>query len=435
MDSCPLSIQYPKSPDTKDFIGIMKGLQMKKRYTTIWLFLFCLIGLLAGGLTTFVVWKAEERRDAFPPQTFVPVEEAFTLAGFTPEEKEATFVSFSKKELDVLATVDLQEEAIRKNGYLFPAEGMLYKHSDGTFYAHKDVLEVVLNAYIAMEGGQLKVIPRVYTIDDLYDLEAPLIAHAGGGLFTTDEDGNSTALKYTNSVEAIAASYNRGLRVFEIDFHKTSDGRLVCAHNWNKEYGGTKLSYDEFMESPLWGLTQMDAERLVQQMAINQDIFVVLDMKSSSWTKKETKAFYKELIDTGLHYGGEALVDRIIPQIYSMEEYDKVNQYYDFKGIIYTLYLDKESTPEQIRDFAQDKDDLFAIAIPKKRVTKEFSDILHAGGKTVLTYTINATEDLYGWLDLGVDGFYTDFMNPQAIHDLYGAWDLHLLAAKKAASS
>lgn len=49
------------------------------------------------------------------------------------------------------------------------------------------------------------------------------LAHAGGEI-----DGN----RYTNSLEAIDYNYSRGFRVFEIDIIQTSDGHLVCAHDW-----------------------------------------------------------------------------------------------------------------------------------------------------------------------------------------------------------
>jgi glycerophosphoryl diester phosphodiesterase len=50
------------------------------------------------------------------------------------------------------------------------------------------------------------------------------IAHAGGAV-----QGNS----YTNSLEALNASYKKGFRLFELDIIKTSDGEFVAAHDWN----------------------------------------------------------------------------------------------------------------------------------------------------------------------------------------------------------
>ena len=52
-----------------------------------------------------------------------------------------------------------------------------------------------------------------------------LIAHAGGEI-----DQHT----YTNSLESINLSYNRGFKYIELDFLKTRDGHYVAAHDWNK---------------------------------------------------------------------------------------------------------------------------------------------------------------------------------------------------------
>lgn len=51
------------------------------------------------------------------------------------------------------------------------------------------------------------------------------IAHALGGL-----DGK----EYLNSREGFLAMYNQGVRLFELDLSRTSDGVWVCRHNWNE---------------------------------------------------------------------------------------------------------------------------------------------------------------------------------------------------------
>ena len=53
------------------------------------------------------------------------------------------------------------------------------------------------------------------------------IAHAGGGL------GKRT---YTNSYEALDSNTKNGFKYFELDFTFTSDGRLVCIHDWKVNF-------------------------------------------------------------------------------------------------------------------------------------------------------------------------------------------------------
>jgi hypothetical protein len=52
----------------------------------------------------------------------------------------------------------------------------------------------------------------------------PNIAHAGGGL-----DGYT----YVNGVDAFNNSYANGFRLFEVDFSRTTDGIVVCSHDWH----------------------------------------------------------------------------------------------------------------------------------------------------------------------------------------------------------
>ncbi len=71
------------------------------------------------------------------------------------------------------------------------------------------------------------------------------IAHAGGEI-----EGQ----RYTNSLEALNLNYALGFRIFEIDIIKTSDGHLVCAHDWDswKRFTGFKgegpVTLNEFLK-------------------------------------------------------------------------------------------------------------------------------------------------------------------------------------------
>ncbi len=50
------------------------------------------------------------------------------------------------------------------------------------------------------------------------------LAHAGGEI---------NGQRYTNSLEALNLNYSNGFRIFEIDIITTTDGHLVCAHDWD----------------------------------------------------------------------------------------------------------------------------------------------------------------------------------------------------------
>ena len=61
------------------------------------------------------------------------------------------------------------------------------------------------------------------------------MAHALGGI-----DGEN----YTNSKEALESSYNKGIRLFEVDINLTADDKLVCVHGWNKNDYEKKLGLE-----------------------------------------------------------------------------------------------------------------------------------------------------------------------------------------------
>ena len=54
------------------------------------------------------------------------------------------------------------------------------------------------------------------------------IAHALGGF---------AGREYLNCREGFLDMYRRGVRLFELDLSKTSDGVWVCRHNWNEPMG------------------------------------------------------------------------------------------------------------------------------------------------------------------------------------------------------
>ena len=140
----------------------------------------------------------------------------------------------------------------------------------------------------------------------LSPVEARLVAHAGGAV---------RGLPYTNSREALDGHYAEGYRVFELDFHWTSDSRLVVIHDWagTSEQFGTKphvFSYDEYVNARRRdGLHQLTFEDLRKWLQTHHDAFVVTDTKDSNIRF--------------LHYlqaNGGDISPQLIVQIYRMSE-------------------------------------------------------------------------------------------------------------------
>ncbi len=101
------------------------------------------------------------------------------------------------------------------------------------------------------------------------------IAHAGGQI-----DGNN----YTNSLEALNLSYQKGFRLFELDIITTSDNIYVAAHDW--EHWARVTGYDGplpptrqfFLEQKVFGkYTPMDIDSINRWFHDHQDATLVTD--------------------------------------------------------------------------------------------------------------------------------------------------------------
>lgn len=62
------------------------------------------------------------------------------------------------------------------------------------------------------------------------------IVHAGGELWGVDSEGTFRSFFGSNSLEGLENCVANGYNAIELDFNFTSDGHLVCIHDWSAEY-------------------------------------------------------------------------------------------------------------------------------------------------------------------------------------------------------
>lgn len=224
------------------------------------------------------------------------------------------------------------------------------------------------------------------------------IVHAGGQ--AGDDIG-------TNSLEAVNNSFLNGYRYIEIDFNFTSDGKLVCVHDWDTDYfkmgkpAGKALSSTEFESAKVLGrYTTMTAEELAQWLYKKPNTYVITDIKENNIS--------------GLQYLSSHcgyIKDRIIPQIYNESEYDKVKAM-GYSNIIYTLYKlnysDKTNTSEIVR-FAQSHR-LYAIVFSTELATPNYVKALKGAGTKLMTHTVNSVSEAERLYKMGIDGIYSDYL-------------------------
>ena len=115
------------------------------------------------------------------------------------------------------------------------------------------------------------------------------IAHAGGII-----DKHI----YTNSLEALNSSYNKGFRLFELDIVKTSDGKYVAAHYWEEWKEKTKYqgeippTKDEFLKHKIHEkYTPLDMNAINKWFTEHENAILITDKIN------EPKAFSELFID------------------------------------------------------------------------------------------------------------------------------------------
>lgn len=154
-------------------------------------------------------------------------------------------------------------------------------------------------------------------------LSERLVAHAGGAVH---------GRPYTNSREALDQHYAEGYRIFELDFHWTSDGRLVLVHDWlsaSKDFGVAAhvFTYSEFVHARRRdGLRQMTFEDLRQWLQIHRDAFVVTDTKDDN----------PRLLAWLLRNGSD-ICPQLIIQIYRLTELDSARRLHP-RAVWLTVY-------------------------------------------------------------------------------------------------
>lgn len=243
-----------------------------------------------------------------------------------------------------------------------------------------------------------------------------LIAHAMGSI--RDQP-------YTNAYEAMIANYEKGTRVFEIDFMLTSDRKVVARHEWTanmskllgqdeelpEEKQAGPLTHEEFMNTPILGMYQpMDADGIMDVLAEYPDMYIVTDTKEQQ--DEDIRQVLTALVDAAQERD-PALLDRVVVQIYNEAMLESVKQIHDFSSIIYTLYATQD-TEAQVVDFVQDHD-IAAVTMPEYKVNRDFVARLKRAGAVTYVHTINETEQVANYEKWGVYGVYSDVLTEEEI--------------------
>lgn len=237
----------------------------------------------------------------------------------------------------------------------------------------------------------------MFTNNTLANPNPLMIAHAGGGI-----DGK----KYSNSIEALNLSYDKGFRYFEIDFSWTSDNQLVCLHDWKKRF---KLNFGFKTKGPL---TLRKFEKLLEkQVNIHPCTLKTLKIWLSKHPDSKIITDVKyENIKAIQHISEKypELIAYLIPQFYQPSEYNVLKNM-GFKNLIWILYQYK-GKKSFVKEYAK-KMDLIAVSMRASQVKKKWAQQLIHNNQAIFVYTVNKSRKLNKLVEkYGITGIYTDFL-------------------------
>lgn len=238
-----------------------------------------------------------------------------------------------------------------------------------------------------------------------------MIAHAMGGI---------SGQPYTNSYEAFIANYEKGIRVFEADFLLSADDDLIARHEWGESFTkmmgqedglqperyGAVLKSEEFKAAKIMGRYEpMNWDDVLDLMEDYPDMYLVTDTKQI--TPEEIDRIFTKIVD-GAKQRNPEILERIVPQIYNHPMWDQIQAIYPFESMIFTLYQTHESD-EEVINFAKEKG-LAAITMSEARANKKLVSELNKLGIPSYVHTINDVKKVQNFKNMGVYGFYTDFL-------------------------
>jgi hypothetical protein len=215
------------------------------------------------------------------------------------------------------------------------------------------------------------------------------VAHAGGSV---------KGVRYINGLAAFDAAYDRGFRRFEVDLRRTSDGVVVCGHDWS-HWGGFAPTYAQFKDRRRQQQYPVcDMDELVAWFEHHPDSTLVSDAKQDVL-----------LINSALRVH---LKYQLLPQVFTLEDAVRMSDM-DNQAVIVALY--------KLGNILQRYAMVTALAGRKVRVAgiaMQDTDAIAGLGlwakfmleTPVYAYTVNScsAEQGLGWL--GVDAVYTDIL-------------------------
>jgi glycerophosphoryl diester phosphodiesterase len=240
------------------------------------------------------------------------------------------------------------------------------------------------------------------------------IAHAGGGY---------AGRRYTNTRDAVLHNYDRGFRVFELDFVVLADGTVLAAHEGLESHYGLTGPFSAATWADMRDtrfdhrFTIMRSDEVVEVLREHPDMYVIVDTK-----RRHDYIFRRFVSQTG---GSHSLMDRVMPHIRDQAELDRCRNTWPLRNYMVALYrtqsageFDDPEVVQFVRDnrapgvmmWWRQRDSRLTLAQNHhagRRFTPTFARQIQAAGAVAAGHSISNDAYVPRFASLGV-GIYSD---------------------------
>lgn len=249
-----------------------------------------------------------------------------------------------------------------------------------------------------------------------------IMPHALGGMtYMNEETGKTEYYAYSNCLEGLQQTLDRGYKFIETDLILTSDNQLVAMHNWDeksyinvgieRDNNNPVMTREQFLNTKIQGkYTTIDVTTIINAMKDNNDLLFELDLRTldgdtaTKTAKAIVKAFGKD----------KSLTDRLLVQVGSEEMHKAINKVYNFKYYQYFIHKAELKDIDTVIKYCKDND-IVSVAIKYDYLTDALLQKFKENGISVLVHTVDDSKIAKEWVDKGVDMICTNFLSNEDI--------------------
>ena len=215
---------------------------------------------------------------------------------------------------------------------------------------------------------------------------------------------------YNNSYDALNLNLEEGFTYFEIDLSFTSDGELVCIHDWEDSFARSFGAEAEkrpdlaVFKAPVHDRSKYEKctlDGLAEWLESHPSAVLVTDVKEDNL--RALRMISERVRD---------FPSRVIPQVYDPRNYDAVRNM-GYQSVIWTLYRFRGGDEDVLRQ-AEGFAGSFAVTMSTKRAKSGLPDRLAKRGIPTYVHTVNKPAKAARFMEeYGVTEIYTDHLAPE----------------------